>query len=896
MRYYFVDALLSVKPGIAAGPLLFYGFGGGLYYHMKQKPGAIDKTMNSFGSTPSGLIYVPSDSIAIGIMAEVKFGVIKEPLVDADAKFEIVFNSSGGLNRIGFDGSAKCIVPGVDIVPEEIKSAAKKVAGGEKLNFNPVDAALSVSLIMNMDFENHVFHAEMEAFVNAGPILKGIGTNGSAGKCIMHIEPDKWYIHIGTPTNPLGVKFLNMFQATTYFMVGHDIPTDLPLNPHVAAILNITPGNSNSGNDVNLLKTGNGIAFGAGFSLSTGDLTFLCFYGRFDIGAGFDILLANFGKDAYCNGGQPAPIGINGWYAKGQAYAYLDGEIGIQVKVFGKKKKFDILSIAAAALLHAEGPNPLYIEGQAGGSFSVLGGMVSGECDFKITYGNKCDIVRPSVTSPVQNLQMISAVTPQQDSKNVDVFVIPQAVFNVPINKNFNITDDDGTKRTFRANLSKCELKLNGQTVAGTQEWNSGNTTVVFKTNDILSPNANYTYTVEVGFEESKNGSWETVTENGANITENRSSLFTTGNLPAEIPSSLISYSYPVMRQYNFYSQEDPDGYIMFNLGLAPYFMPDSGWIQQARFSPVDGSQPISSSLVYNSADRTVKFPIPSAMAVDKIYKFELVNIPTMVNNIDKNIKDKITNADLQDSSNNMQVKTREATGTISNAEEKTFLTYGFRASKYKTLAQKLSFTELNVNMLYEISPYVYHLQSTLIGDEMFDKLEISGGNDGIPLIRRSANLDESPWYKSNVEPIIYAGYPLSGQATIDWRTTTTLGVPPTGEIKIWQLNFDHTLTDDEYASGVATSVTTWAQLMYGLPYNWSNDYYNIRTKLANLYPSMTYSDPHVDAILKNFFWPVVSKGNYSVKFEYVLPGINKVTSTKTFNINDPFIIVQPKL
>lgn len=892
LRYFFVDALLAIKPGIQAGPLTFYGFGGGLYYHMKQQPGVIDK--NSFGASRSGVVYKPSDQIGIGIMAEVKFGVASEQLVDADTKFEIVFNPSGGLERIGFEGNAKCIVPGVDIVPEQIKAAAQKLSGGGKLDFSPTDAALAVSIIMDMDFEHDVFHAELEAFVNVGPILRGVGDKGSAGKCVMHIAPDKWYLHIGSPTNPLGLKFLGFIQATSYFMVGHDIPTKLPLHPTVASILKISPDQASSNRKEDNLESGKGIAFGSSFSINTGDLTFLCFYGKFEVGAGFDIMLISYGKDCYC-AGHSAPLGINGWYAKGQAYAYLDGQIGIKVKVFRKEKKFEILSIGAAALLMAEGPNPLYLEGQAGGRFSVLGGLVKGECKFKVQYGEKCEIVKPGKASPVQDLEMIAALTPSDKQTDVDLFVIPQAVFNVPVNKIMNISDDNGISHRFRANLEKCELKQGGVTVTGNKQWNDDNTVLVLNFDEILNPNTEYIFEAELSFEEWKDGKWETVKDNGAKITERKSYSFTTGALPKSIPADRIKYSYPVMRQYNFYPQEYPEGYIAFNVGLSAFFNPVEGWKQQARFVPVAGGKALTSDLKYNAASKTLSFGIPTSMPLDKIFRFELVNIPT-TSNIARNVSEKVTSTDLEDDSSSMEVRTREAQGTISRAEEIVFFSYGFRTSKYKTMNEKLSMTEMEVNMLYEVSPYVYHLQSTFRGTEMFDNYENYGTNTTQPLIKRTAILDNTPWYKEAVEPIIYKDYPLLGQASVAWRNTDIWGVPPTGEIKIWQVNYDHILTDEELQSGVATAVTDWAHFMYALPWYWSNDYYDIRMKLANLFPTMTNPDAHIQSILSKVIWPVVDKGEYPVKFEYVLPGINKVTSSKTFTVKNPFDIVQPGL
>jgi hypothetical protein len=331
-------------------------------------------------------------------------------------------------------------------------------------------------------------------------------------------------------------------------------------------------------------------------------------------------------------------------------------------------------------------------------------------------------------------------------------------------------------------------------------------------------------------------------------------------------------------------------------MGLAPYFNPGTDWRQEARFTPVDGGKGYSSGLTYDPSSKTVTFSIPADLPNNKIYKFQLINVPTGSGNVDRNVTEQVKNTNQGDSSS-LQIRTREATGTISKDEETGFLTYGIRTSIYKTFSDKMSsYTNVNVNMLYDVSPYVYYLQATIDGQEMFDKFEIYGDNNTQPLIQRKAELDTTPWYKTAVEPVIYKDYPLLGKATIDWRTTETYGVPPTGEIKIWQLNYDHILTDQEMETGVPTAITTWAQLMYALPYYWSKDYYDIRMKLANLYPTMTSSDAHVDAILKKVIWPVVDKGDYPVTFSYVLPGINKVTSSKTITFKDPFEIVQPSL
>ena len=886
LRYFYVDAMLMLSEGLPAGPLVFYGFGGGLYYHMKQQASG----GSSFGKSRSGIVYKPDPQIGIGLMAEVKFGLATKLLVDADAKFEIVFNSNGGLNRIGFDGNAKCIVPDVSLVSDKFAAGIQKLANNDELEFSPTDAALSLSLNMNMDFQSHAFDAKMEAFVNVGSILKGVGDRGSAGRCVMHIGQDKWYIHIGTPQNPLGLSSMGFFKTNSFFMVGSDVPTQIPINDRVASILKIPQKTSSENSEA--IETGKGLAFGTSFGINTGDLEQMPFYARFEMGAGCNILLVNQGKDCYCQG-HPAPLGINGWYAKGQAYAYLDGEIGIKIDFRFIHKKIQIFGISAAALLIAEGPNPLYLEGVAGGHFSVLGGLVEGECRFDVSYGEKCQLMKLKKTSPIQDMQMIATLTPTDGQTDVDLFVSPQAVFNVPVNKVMNMSDDKNVTHRFRANLEKCELTQDGKTIAASQEWNAEKTVLALKFNEILNPDSKYSFTTVLSFEESNGGNWQAVMDNGAKLTEQKTFTFTTGKLPKNIPSSCISYSYPMARQYNFYPKEYPEGYIAFNIGLGAFFNPVDGWSKQARFTAIEGGTPRTSILKYDAGTRTVSFPIPTDLALDKIYKLELVNVPTS-SDITRNVTEKTSTTELGNSSS-VSVRTRSASGSISKAEENSFYSYGFRASKFNSLKDKLSMTEMTFNMLYEISPYDYFLQTKFEGTEMFDKFEIYGVANQ-PMIKRTAVLDESTWYKKELEPVVYQDYPLMGEATIDWRSTNELGVPPVGQIMIWQENYNHILTDDELKTGKANSIANEALLMYTLPYYWSGDYYNIRNKLANLVTKQKTNDERVKKILGKVIWPVVSLGDYPVKFEYILPGINKVSSTKVIHIKNPFEFVQPSL
>ena len=86
-------------------------------------------------------------------------------------------------------------------------------------------------------------------------------------------------------------------------------------------------------------------------------------------------------------------IGINGWYANGQSYAYMQGELGINIKLFFIRKKISIIKGGGAVLLQAKLPNPVWIRGYMAGEFSLLGGAVRGSFRFKLEFGEQCEFI-----------------------------------------------------------------------------------------------------------------------------------------------------------------------------------------------------------------------------------------------------------------------------------------------------------------------------------------------------------------------------------------------------------------------------------------------------------------------------------------------------------------------
>jgi len=885
-RYYCVDALFSAKPGIPAGPITLTALGGGLFCHMKQQKKPDQGT--PFVPMPSELLYLPDSRTGLGLIMRAGFNVASDKVADASVRFGISFNKSGGMNRIGFDGAVQCItVPELQNM-EKLKQQTAAAAGGN-VPERKTDAALAGTITMDLDFVTREFHAMMQMYVNAGGLLRGIGPEGRAGWAVMHVGSREWYLNIGTPADPVGLEFAGIARTGGYFMAGYHLPDALPVNNKVAGILGLS-GNQVPGNrDGEMIRDGKGIAFGSSFDVSAGG-EFPAIYGYFSVGAGFDLMLTDYGSLAYCSG-HAAPAGINGWFAKGQLYAWLEGRVGIIVKILKKRKKFDVLTIAGASILKAEGPNPMWLSGTVGGKYRILGGMVKGQCRFDVTIGDKCKIIVPEGNP--EDMQMIATLTPPDGQRDVDVFVSPQAVFNLPVDVELNIQDTHSGTGRFRARIEQCSLLNGSLPVDGERKWNNAHDVLVFRPHEVLGPETRYTFEVEVGFEEWKDGRWSACSENGKKLTEKQRCSFITGTLPREIPLDEIAYSYPVVRQRNFYKSEYKKGYISFERGMTPYFNLKGPWKQEVRFKPVGGGEIYRSSLQYDGTSNTVWFTVPENILKDRIFRLQLVNIPVS-DAIDYNVTETVRTVQAGADSSRMEIRNRKAEGTVSGLEEQVFLDYGFRSSKYSTFHEKMPEKELAVRFLYEVSPYAFYLGATYYGDELFDRYENSGGTHIQPLIRRTAVLDETPWYLSHIEPLIYAHYPSPGQAVIKWRTEKPVGIPPVADIQLWQEGYDQVLSDGELETGVALPRGDFTHLMYTLPYYWSRDYSDIQQAIANLYPSMAQADSRTTHFLSHLCWPVAGEGKYPVRFEYVLPGLGIVTSSKVITLLNPFRQTQP--
>nr|WP_294785601.1 hypothetical protein [uncultured Flavobacterium sp.] len=889
-RYWYVDAMAD-NLNIPCSAFVIKGFGGGAYYNMK-------KAGFSSSFTASGAQYVPDEPSSLGIKAMIQFANAARPEAFwGGAGFEIAFNDNGGINRISIYGEGHVMQEfGFKVPVEGLKKNLEKIVTAEsKMVKSTLDKLKESNLIeaskqvypdtvsgqmglnayaaIEYDFTSHTLHGTFDLYVEvAGGVIKGRASKNRAGWAVLHFAPDKWYIHMGTPTDRLGLKMgIGSIEVETggYFMIGDDIPGSPPPPDIVAEILGLDVAKLDYMRDENSIASGKGFAFGADFSIKTGDLTFLIFYANFQAGFGFDIMVKDYGE-AQCKGS--GQIGINGWYANGQSYAYLQGELGIKIKLFMIRKKISIIKGGGAVLLQAKLPNPVWLRGYLGGYFNILGGAVKGSFRFKLEFGKDCEFI---TDSPLGGLKSIADINPSEGAKDVDVFTVPQVGFNMPIDKEFNIEEDSGVK-TYMLKLEEYTIKKEGTAIAGDLSWNSTHDLVSFTSHDILPPTSNLNLTVKVSFQERVKGVWKTVYDEGQIAVETETRNFTTGVPPNHIPVDNVAYSYPVFDQKYVYQNESKQAYVVLKQGQPYLFELKDGQSQQAIYKT--GDKTASGSIKYDITQRKVIVDFP-ALQTSKSYSLSLQTLQKKVDG-NSNLSQSYTTQNL-DQDVSVDTKSNQLNGSITAGDDVELLLYNFNTSKYNTFQEKMTAKKAKNTYIEIIYSDVHALHAENASTEPFDEIEIVGSakTQNIPLIKVEAILDDE-YYKNNIYPLIYQIYPVEAGITFK-RDTNVLGLPPTKGIELltWYQSY---LTNDPGNAYLKERLP----YRYNQPYYYKTDFLDIQYKLVNKYLN-SGNQAMIDkySYIINGAFPMIRDGKYNIKLNYTLPGGQAGTSSIfTFN------------
>ncbi|MCX2680548.1 hypothetical protein OOZ15_11400 [Galbibacter sp. EGI 63066] len=907
-RYWFVDVWTDSNKG-GGGKFLIKSFLGGLSNRMRREIGA------GGNFTPSEAVYYPDENYGLGLRAGVEIGTPNGSTFSGKAFLEMQFNNHGGLNRIGFTGEGSFMsgasgggsdsggeggpagfgglektLKKVNDFYEDNKERVEKLMGsGNFMNVSqeaiPLAEVAQSGMIgvyvgIEKDFTTDTFHGEFELYLDLKGI-RGAGPSNRAGYAVIHDSPEEWYLYVGTPVNRLGLVFSIPpveIEVGGYFMTGDRLPDQIPPHPRVMQILGDDILNNNRKD--NQLAAGRGFAFGLNFVYRY-NFEFAIFYAFVEAGAGFDVMHAYY-PDTKCRGRSGA-VGNNGWYSMGQVYAYLYGEFGVKVDLFFIKGKFPILQAGIAALLRGQFPNPVYIEGYVGMYYSILGGLVKGRYRMHVEFGEECimENMAESVGVPI-----ISDVSPKNNAAKVDVFTAPQAVFNYAVNQNFTVESEDGPK-TFRIKVKEFKVSSGGKALEGKLEYNTSNDAVTFVSEDVLPSEKRVDVLVEVSFDEYKNGSYTTLTDNGKLVTEKREVSFTTDKAPDYIPLENIAYMYPIKDQQNFYPEEYNKGYVKLKRGQ-PYLF-DGSYTIKAEMAAQTGMIR-RTTLSYDNSKKMVHFDLPE-MLTNTNYQMNVMAFPPGQNveteivveetemNFDQEGGD--TNWYNPDTEGTENVETQGATATVSNkkaanvklatGKPKSLLDYNFHTSKHETFGRKIR----AINSTSYVTNYIYanvHSLSIVVDNyEIFEEAELKGVkySGGQALVYGQATIGES-YYRNKIKPLIYEEYPLDGNITVN-RDEQVLGLPPVRAFY---------LSNNYMANYLNNPNSYWVKnripFVYNLPYQFNEDFVYLRDRIVNRYVSGSTVNQAMfdkyDYIINGTF-PPLPLGKFEAKLIYRTPG-----------------------
>ncbi|MDR1225916.1 MAG: hypothetical protein LBK47_03345 [Prevotellaceae bacterium] len=867
-NYWFARVGVPVKIPVGTGVMI------------TQLSGAVYQKMSPHKDVVG--LYLPDSKTAFGFRAGAKLATfVGEDVAGLGVDFEMQFNSNLGVRNISLNGSG-AFFPGSTgsssaagmSSDQKFKLAQEQ---SEKASAQALTAPIGVSLRSSYNLETRTFDATLDAAVQLKPAIVG------SGRAAIHSSPDKWYFYVGKPSVPLKVSVLNLASATSYFMLGNQME---PLPPLPGNVLSITGKMKRVSLTDPAFNAGTGVAFGASLNVSKG-FDFSVVYAQLGIGAGFDVLLKTYPGVGCSNTG--TLLGMNSWYAQGQAYAYLQGSMGVKFK----RSRFDILNVAMAAVLEAKAPNPTWVSGNVSARYKILGGLVKGSASLDFEVGEECQMV--AMGNPLGNISFIGDVKPSEDERQINVFAMPQVAFNVAIGEAFEVEGFSGVNK-YRVLLD--EVKLSGEksgNVVGTGavsgfEFNARKDVLALSTKALLPGEEQVTLTVAVRVEQWTNNRWSTLkNDDGTDMNERREVSFTTGSRPKSIPENCVTYSYPIPNQFNFYKSEYPEGYIALTNDFGYLFSAEDGgkkYQNKVRFT--SGKNVVESSVSYRSSDNQVLIKIPSNLSLASVYKMQIVRKEVVENSVaDRNVvRSEVALASSGDNEATMQQNT--LTETIGGEGEDIIYSSAFRTSRYATFREKTAAAPTPTPM------YAVHsdTKSSLLAldfnmDESYDEFEVNGMDVEKFSLIKAEGIGQENWIASYAGGKIYSVPEIkSNSIAILHRNISGMGlVPLKKSVYIDDLNSRLYLTDADLQRTTIDRREGKVRVAYFVPHFVQLDYNRARSYVAN-----NFRDSNVPAnlshLLKGESLSDIFQDYYKVRLNYVLPGKNMVTSSYEYTID----------
>ena len=338
-----------------------------------------------------------------------------------------------------------------------------------------------------------------------------------------------------------------------------------------------------------------------------------------EISAGFDLMLQQY-DPVYCDG---EPLGVYFFYAGGQAYVSLHGE----VSGFG----YVLFDVGAAAAQTFKAPNPLYSKGAVSGYYNVAFGLYQGSCYFPFEIGEECN----TEDDMEAQIDLIADLSPGENASSVSTNMSMVGATYFPINEISTLINDEGETVEYVLEVEKFELLKNGSPVNGTLQENTYS--LMFQSDDFLEEQTDYTLKFKV--------SLKNLNTNEVEVSEELIHFFTTGNHPENIALNNVASTWPQNGQFNFYHELDNTGVVQLERGQEYLF--DSNELFYAKITSSYPASEVARPLSYSSSTNTISFNIPANLMNAQAYRIQIVRAESSnsgINQIGELIEDVPTN------------------------------------------------------------------------------------------------------------------------------------------------------------------------------------------------------------------------------------------------------------
>lgn len=305
----------------------------------------------------------------------------------------------------------------------------------------------SAKMIIPIDFEvTHYRQDRAEERSSNGQLVKKAKKSGDVD----------WYFALGKPeadkrltfSTDLDLAVIKSASTFTFYLItGNSFDYELPpIDADVAKFLfddddpnkqvQTSEGKINDAREaadkykMGAFADAGGFAMGMTYRSELGFDAFL--YLNATAALGFDVGLFDVNGQS-CAGYDT--IGKNNFYATGQIYAMLKGDVGLSLNLGFWKGKISLFSAGVGALLKGGGPNPSWAYGLLRFKVSALGGLVklNTSCDFSVG-----DVCLPGAGDPLANVKLFETINPSfasmSDAKETTDRTSPYSTGNVTSN------------------------------------------------------------------------------------------------------------------------------------------------------------------------------------------------------------------------------------------------------------------------------------------------------------------------------------------------------------------------------------------------------------------------------------------------------------------------------